>query len=97
MKKESTEKYELNRFLQAQENTYPYALKELKEGLKRSHWIWYIFPQLKGLGRSFNSEYYGISGTEEAKAYLENPTLDKRLKEVCNIILNLPTDDAKEI
>lgn len=68
-------KYNIDRFLQAQEHAYPYALQELKAGRKRSHWIWYVFPQLKGLGRSYNSEYYGISGLDEAKAYLEHHVL----------------------
>lgn len=90
-------KYNLDRFLQAQEHAYPYALEELKEGRKRSHWIWYVFPQMKGLGRSYNSEFYGISGLEEAKAYLEHPVLGQRLREVCDVILGLPTNDAREI
>lgn len=89
--------FNLDRFLQAQESTYPYALKELKEGCKRSHWMWYIFPQLRGLGHSRMSNYYGISGIEEAKAYLENSMLNKRLREVCEVILDLDTNDAREI
>ena len=88
------ENYNLERFLEAQETAYPYALKELKQGQKRSHWIWYIFPQLKGLGRSYNSEFYDISGLDEAKAYLDHPILNQRLREVCEVILGLPTDDA---
>lgn len=87
----------IERFIQAQETAYPYALKELQEGKKRSHWIWYIFPQLKGLGRSFNSEFYGISGLEEASAYLKHPILNHRIREVCKTILALETDDAKEV
>ena len=72
--------------------------KPIPEGReKRSHWIWYVFPQLKGLGRSYNSEFYGISGLEEAKAYLEHPVLGERLREVCEVILGLPTNDAREI
>lgn len=91
------DKYNLERFIQAQEHAYPYALQELKTGRKRSHWIWYVFPQLKGLGRSNNSEFYGISGLEEAKAYLEHPVLGERLMEVCEVILGLPTNDAREV
>ena len=90
-------KYNIDRFLQVQEHAYSYALEELKAGRKRSHWIWYVFPQLRGLGRSYNSEFYGISGLEEAKAYLEHPVLGERLREVCEVILGLPTNDAREI
>lgn len=56
--------------------------------------MWYIFPLLKGLGHSYNSNFYGISGTDEASEYLENPILAQRLREVSDTILNLPTDDA---
>lgn len=97
IKNASTEQYNLNRFLQAQENTYPYALQELKDGHKRSHWMWYIFPQLIGLGRSNMANHYGISGINEAKAYLDNPVLNRRLREVCEAILALETDDAREV
>lgn len=89
--------YNLNRFLEAQRDIYPIALTELQEGHKRSHWMWYIFPQLKHLGHSYNSKFYGIEGTEEARAYLDQPVLAKRLREACMAILNLPTDDAYEI
>lgn len=91
------DKYELQRFLDAQENSYTIALEELKEGRKRSHWIWYIFPQLKGLGRSYNSNFYGISGIEEATAYLEHPVLGSRLREISETILALDDTDAVSI
>ena len=91
------DQYNLERFLEAQERTYSYAFRELKEGQKRSHWMWYIFPQLKGLGHSRMSNYYGISGINEAKAYLENPILNQRLREVCETLLDLKTDDAREV
>ena len=61
---------------------YPTALKEVKEGKKRTHWMWYIFPQMKGLGKSFLSEYYGINGREEALEYIKNDILRKRLVEI---------------
>lgn len=77
----------LDRFLVAQESMYETALKEIKNGRKRSHWIWYIFPQLRGLGRSNMSYVYGISGLEEAKAYLEHPVLSARLNEICETLL----------
>ena len=75
------DKYNLTRFIEAQEGVYPIALKELRQGRKRSHWMWYVFPQLKGLGHSFNSQFYGISGLEEAEAYLADPVLNRRLRE----------------
>ncbi|MDE6329402.1 MAG: DUF1810 domain-containing protein [Muribaculaceae bacterium] len=89
--------YNLERFLQAQEDVYPVALQELQEGRKRSHWMWYVFPQLKQLGRSYNAKFYGISGVEEARAYLDMPVLGERLKEVAATILRLPTDNAVEV
>lgn len=91
------DKYNLDRFLEAQLNIYPTILTELLGGRKRSHWMWYIFPQLKGLGYSRRSNYYGISGIEEASAYLQNPILNQRLRNVCMIILGLKTDNAIEI
>lgn len=91
------DKYNLNRFIEAQDRVYHIALKELQEGRKRSHWMWYIFPQLKHLGYSYNSKFYGISGIEEATAYLEHPILGQRLREASMTILNLPTEDAIEV
>ena len=95
--KKMTDLFDLHRFIQAQDKAYAYALKELQEGHKRSHWIWFIFPQLRGLGHSRMSDYYGISGIDEAMAYLENPILNQRLREVSETILNLPTNDAVEV
>lgn len=89
--------YNISRFIEAQERIYPIALRELQEGHKRSHWMWYIFPQLKGLGHSYNAKFYGISGTEMASEYLEDQILGQRLREVSAAILNLPTDDAVEV
>lgn len=91
------DKYNLNRFIEAQSGVYHIALKELQDGRKRSHWMWYIFPQLKGLGHSYNSKFYGISGPEEASEYLEDPILGQRLRDVSNTILNLTTCDAVEV
>ena len=91
------DKYNLTRFIEAQEGMYPIALKELRQGRKRSHWMWYVFPQLKGLGHSFNSQFYGISGLEEAAAYLADPVLNRRLREAAMAILNLPGDYAREV
>lgn len=80
-------KFNLQRFLDAQEDVYPVALKEIRNGGKRSHWIWYIFPQQKGLGYSYNSEFYGLDGGEEARAYLEHPILGARLREISHALL----------
>lgn len=81
--------YNLQRFLDAQDSydSYQSALAELKQGRKRSHWIWFIFPQQKGLGHSYNSEYYGLDGTGEAAAYLAHPVLGIRLRECCAALL----------
>lgn len=77
----------LDRFLEAQEDMYATALQEIKNGEKESHWMWYIFPQLRGLGRSEMSYIYGINGVEEAKAYLEHPVLSARLVEISEALL----------
>ena len=77
----------LNRFLAAQEKSYETALQELKNGRKHSHWMWYIFPQLKALGYSETALYYGITDMEEAKSYLAHPILNARLVACCEAIL----------
>lgn len=77
----------LDRFLQAQELKYATALKEIQKGKKRTHWMWYIFPQLRGLGKSNMSYVYGINGIDEAKAYLAHPVLSARLIEICEALL----------
>lgn len=79
--------FNLQRFLDAQEDMYPVALKEIRNGGKRSHWIWYIFPQEKGLGYSYNSQFYGLDGEEEARAYLAHPVLGTRLREITRALL----------
>ena len=71
--------YDLERFLKAQATDFKNALSELRAGKKKSDWIWYIFPQLEGLGHSGNSKFYGIKGHDEARAYLANPQLFKNL------------------
>ena len=85
----------LLRFVHAQESgglydgtgTYAEALQEVKAGHKRGHWMWYVFPQMKGLGHSEMAEFYGINGREEAKAYIEHPVLKERLVEICEAVL----------
>lgn len=79
--------FNLQRFLDAQKNDYADALREIKQGYKQSHWIWYIFPQMRGLGHSSMAEYYGISSIEEARAYLDHPTLKARLIEISTALL----------
>jgi len=82
-----SDEFNLARFLNAQETSYATALSELRAGKKRSHWIWYVFPQIKGLGSSSNSEFYGLVGLAEARAYLNHPLLGQRLKEAVAILL----------
>ena len=91
--------YHLERFLDAQDSygSYNRALKEISEGQKQGHWIWYVFPQIKGLGHSYNSEFYGISSKEEAKAYLDHPVLGQRLREITRALLDCPVQSAGEI
>ena len=79
--------FDLARFLSAQAGVYPQVLAELGAGQKRSHWIWFIFPQMKGLGVSSHSQFYGIGSLEEAKAYWRHPVLGPRLEE-CTILVN---------
>lgn len=93
----ANQNFNLERFLKAQEEMYPIALQELHNGKKLSHWMWYIFPQLKHLGRSRLSNFYGIKGPDEARAFLDHPTLSLRLREVCQAILGLPTSNAAEV
>ena len=81
-------KSDLNRFLQAQENTYADALQEMKNGKKTSHWMWYVFPQIKGLGKSSMARRYEIQDLAEAKAYLQDQTLGKRLLKLTGILVN---------
>ncbi len=89
--------YNLQRFLDAQQGDYERALTEVRNGRKYSHWIWYIFPQLKGLGMSYNSQYYGISGKEEAEAYLAHPILGERLREITSAFLQLKGKTAQDV
>lgn len=89
--------HDLERFTGAQESDYLTALRELRSGRKRSHWIWYIFPQLKGLGSSQFAEYYGLSGIEEARAYAAHPILAARLEEITKVLLELPDRKIEDI
>ena len=93
---ESTPQNSLDRFLKAQEATYPQALEEIRSGRKQTHWIWYIFPQLKGLGHSYNANFYGIADIKEARQYLNHPILGTRLHEITSALLLLPEDLSAE-
>jgi uncharacterized protein (DUF1810 family) len=91
--------YELDRFVAAQDggDTYATAVAELRAGRKYSHWMWFVFPQIAGLGRSPMSRRYAISSLSEAKAYLEHPVLGPRLIECARILSDLPGGDAQAI
>jgi len=78
--------FNLARFIDAQSSEYEQVLRELRAGRKQSHWIWFVFPQLKGLGRSSMAEYYGIGSLEEAKAYLAHSVLGTRLRECTELV-----------
>ena len=82
--------FDLRRFVQAQSNgLYEQALEELRRGRKDSHWMWFVFPQLRGLGQSTTAHRYGITGLAEARAYLEHPLLGPRLRECARTLLDL--------
>ncbi|MDO5442099.1 MAG: DUF1810 domain-containing protein [Bacteroidia bacterium] len=91
--------FDLQRFIDAQNegNTYKNALKEIGNGQKEGHWMWYIFPQLRGLGRSDTAMYYGLIGKAEAKAYLADKTLGSRLREITNSVAQVKGKTAVEI
>lgn len=78
----------LERFVKAQEHSYGNALREIKMGRKSSHWVWYIYPQIKGLGHSYNARYYAINDLDEARAYVEHSILNARLREITSELLN---------
>ncbi|GAB3171473.1 DUF1810 domain-containing protein [Telluribacter humicola] len=89
--------YDLDRFLEAQEQVYSDALREIRNGRKQSHWMWFIFPQVLGLGQTETSRYYAIKSREEAAAYLSHPTLGSRLLEVSEALLSVRNKSAREI
>lgn len=89
--------YDLNRFVQAQAADYDTALSELRAGQKRSHWMWYVFPQLEGLGQSAMSRRYSIKSAAEAKAYLDHPVLGARLRECVTVLNGLKGRSAHDI
>ena len=89
--------YDLERFVRAQEPVFETALVELRAGLKRSHWMWFVFPQLRGLGRSPLAQHYGINSFGEAAAYLEHPVLGTRLRQCVEAVLALQGKSLRQI
>ena len=88
---------DLSRFITAQERSYDAALREIRSGRKRTHWMWYIFPQIAGLGFSQTAQYYAISSLQEAKDYYAHPVLGKRLVEISEALLALDSCDATSV
>jgi uncharacterized protein (DUF1810 family) len=80
--------YDLARFVEAQGPVYPRVLQELRHGQKRTHWMWFVFPQIRGLGMSAMARLYGISSLDEARAYLVHPLLGPRLRECASLVLD---------
>jgi uncharacterized protein (DUF1810 family) len=89
--------FNLNRFVDAQESIYSIALSELRAGQKRSHWMWFIFPQIAGLGQSQTASFYAIKNASEAEAYLDHAVLGRRLKECTRTLLNFSGRSASDI
>ncbi len=87
----------IQRFIEAQKRSYDTALEEIKRGKKRSHWMWYIFPQMKGLGHSSTAQYYGIENRKEAEEYLAHPILGSRLLEISKELLKLESNDPRAV
>ena len=90
-------KYALERFEKAQAENFSTALAEVKKGQKRSHWMWYIFPQLAGLGRSETAKFYSIADLSEAAAFLEHPVLGNNFLTISRALLALPENNATSI
>lgn len=89
--------FDLARFVSAQERSYDTALAELRSGQKRTHWMWYIFPQIDGLGHSPTAKFYAIKSPEEARQYLEHPVLGPRLRACAEAVLSVERRSASEI
>ena len=89
--------FNLNRFVEAQADIYDRALAEVKRGRKQSHWMWFIFPQLEGLGYSSTARFYAIKSKEEVLGYLSHPVLGPRLIECCHALLRVQNKSASDI
>jgi uncharacterized protein (DUF1810 family) len=94
---ETMDRNDLNRFVRAQDGVYESALAEIRAGHKRTHWMWFIFPQIDGLGSSQTAKYYAIKNIEEARAYLDHPALGPRLLECAAAVLAVDGRSAQEI
>lgn len=98
MKQEEKEiKYDINRFISVQKNYYHYVYKEIKNGYKKTHWMWFMFPQYVGLGESSMSMYYSIKSVDEAITYLNNEYLNNNIYELCKILLEHENISSMEI
>ena len=89
--------FDLQRFVDAQAHTYDQALQEIRSGAKRTHWMWFVFPQIEGLGRSGMAQRYAIRDLDEARAYAAHPLLGRRLVECSTALTALDTDDADAV
>jgi uncharacterized protein (DUF1810 family) len=94
---EAGDPFNLRRFVEAQRDTYHQALRELRAGRKTSHWMWFVFPQLRGLGMSEASRFYGVAGLDEARAYLAHPVLGARLRECVEATLAIDGLTAEDV
>ena len=92
-----TDPFRLQRFVDAQQGVYAQVCAELAAGCKRSHWMWFVFPQLKGLGRSATAQHYGIASKAEAQAYWAHPLLGPRLKQCTDLVLAVDGRSAQQI
>jgi uncharacterized protein (DUF1810 family) len=91
------DRFDLNRFVEAQAQVYEAALSEIRQGAKRSHWMWFIFPQVAGLGSSPSARHYAIASLEEARAYLDHPVLGERYRQCIEALQDLPPISAKAV
>jgi uncharacterized protein (DUF1810 family) len=91
------DRFKLKRFVDAQAQIYPQVVAELRAGRKQSHWMWFVFPQIEGLGRSPTARAYAIASLPEARAYLDHPVLGPRLRESAEALLGLDSDDAEAV
>jgi uncharacterized protein (DUF1810 family) len=88
---------DLEKFVTAQDGAYGTALAEIRAGSKRSHWMWFVFPQIAGLGLSSTAQRYALSGLDEARDFLAHPVLGRRLREISQALLDLTTGDARQV
>lgn len=96
-KKQMSEKFDLSRFTTEHKRSFDRALTEIKRGKKQTHWMWYIFPQLRGLGTSYMANFFGIKGIGEARAYIEDEYLGGNLRTISNALLSLESNDPRAV